>query len=92
MYTEYCVLIKQHEDAGEVSFKDTVHYDHFRRAWYAFLAHLDIDYSKGFQCKECGSNPHTIVMDATSLSFRRELGFFPSLIVDTPKDRIPKGR
>ena len=94
MYTEYCVLIKAHEDAGSSTFSSTVQYKHFRSAWYAFLALLKIDYTGGFQCTKCGPYPQTLVMDATGLSFRRELGFWNShnIIMDTPKDRIPKGR
>ena len=56
------------------------------------MALLDIDFSKGFQCTQCGSTPSTIVMDATGLAFRRELGFFPRLLMDIPKEKIPKGR
>ncbi len=76
IYTEYCVLSKAHEDAGSDSYKSVVQYKHFRSAWYAFLDLLDIDYTKGFQCVKCGLNPKTLVMDATVLSFRRELGFW----------------
>ena len=90
MYTEYCVLVKAHEDSGNYTFSSTVH---FRSAWYAFLALLDVDYTRGFQCTKCGPYPHTLVMDATGLSFRRELGFWNShIIMDISKHRVPKGR
>ena len=93
IYTEYCILAKAHEDAGNHTFSSTVQYKHFRSAWYAFLALLDIDYSRGFQCTKCGPYPQTLVMDATGLSFRRELGFWDSNnIMDVSKDRVPKGR
>lgn len=93
MYTEYCVLVKAHEDAGNYTFSSTVQYKHFRSAWYAFLSLLEIDYTGGFQCTRCGPYPQTLVMDATGLSFRRELGFWNSnIVMDVSKDRIPKGR
>lgn len=93
MYTEYCVLIKAHEDAGSYNFESTVQYNHFRWAWYSFLALLEIDYKKGFQCNKCGSYPQTLIMDATGLSFRKELCFWNSKIaIDVPKNRVPKGR
>lgn len=93
IYTEYCILVKAHEDAGNHTFSSTVQYKHFRSAWYVFLALLDIDYSRGFQYTKCGPYPQTLVMDATGLSFRRELGFWGSnTIMDVSKDRVPKGR
>ncbi len=36
MYTEYCTLVKAHEDAGCVNFSTIVQYKHYRSAWYAF--------------------------------------------------------
>ena len=93
IYTEYCVLVKAHDDAGNHTFSSTVQYKHFRSAWYAFLALLEIDYTGGFQCPRCGPHPHTLVMDATGLSFRRELGFWNSpIMMDVSKNRVPKGR
>ena len=88
------MLVKAHDDAGNHTFISTVPYKHFRSAWYAFLALLEIDYTGGFQCPRCGPHPHTLVMDATGLSFRRELGFWNShdTMIDVSKDRVPKGR
>lgn len=93
MYTEYSVLIKAHEDAGSYSFESIIHYNHFRCSWYSFLELLEIDFTEGFQCAKCGSYPHTLIMDATGLAFRKELCFWKSkMVVDIPKDRVPKGR
>lgn len=72
MYTEYCALSKLHMDAGSM-IADVFKYNHFRQGWYAFLNLLDIDYSDGFMCDECGSCPNVVIMDATTLSFRRDL-------------------
>lgn len=86
-------MVKAQEDAGNLSFSSMVHYKHFRWAWYSFLALLDVDYSTGFQCSRCGTYPQVLVMDATSLSFRRELGFWDSpVMVDTSNKRVHKGR
>ncbi len=95
MHTEYCVLNKAHEDVAPstTSFKKIVHYKYFRSAWYAFLNLLDINFLEGFQCATCGVCPQVVVMDATALSFRRELGFWNS---DVPSAKssiaVPKGR
>ena len=91
IYTEYNVLARAHEDAGNSTFTSTVHYNHFLSTWYAFLSLLDIDFTQGFQCATCGSHPKTLIMDATGLSFRKELDFWKdSLIVDVPEGRVPK--
>ena len=73
MYTEFCILEKMHEDVGDLSLKTVFTYNHFRLSWYAYLSMLDIDLPLGFSCKECGTTPGIIIMDATSLSFRRAL-------------------
>ena len=48
-------------------------YNNFRMAWYSYLALLDIDYNEGFRCIHCKSNPKIVIMDATSLAFRKEM-------------------
>ena len=72
MYTEYSALAKLHMDAGNV-IADVFKYNCFQHGWYAFLNLLDINYSEGFMCVECGCCPEVVVVDATSLSFRKEL-------------------
>ena len=72
MYTEFCVLKKCLEDANDMSLHN-FQYNHFRTSWYSFLNLLDINYSSGFFCEKCGEVPHTVIMDGTTLSFRRNL-------------------
>lgn len=93
IYTGYTILVKAHEDGGNPGFSSTVEYYHFRSAWYAFLSLIDINFSEGFQCTTCGNSPQVIIMDATGLSFRRELDFWKdNLLANLPEGRIPKGR
>ena len=73
MYTEYRILEKTYADVGDIPLKTIFTYNHFRLSWYAYLSLLDIDVSLGFSCKVCGTTPDVIIMDATSLSFRRAL-------------------
>ena len=47
MYTEYCVLSKAHEDAGNKDFKLFPY--NIRSSQYSFLNLLDIDMKKGFE-------------------------------------------
>ena len=72
IHTQYCVLVKAHEDTGNHSFEKEFTYNHFRWSWYSFLKLLDIDPSSAFMCPECGTAPDIVLMDATSLSFRKE--------------------
>lgn len=77
-------------DAGNSDFKTTVLYCHFLSAWYAYMELLDINFSEGFQCSECGPNPPLIIMDATALSFRRKLDFWGNIPIkeDGTKETI----
>ena len=72
MFTEYTVLKKIQEDSGSHLFSSLFTYNHFRFSWYSYLSLLDIDYRNGFKCTVCGDQPETVIMDATSLAFRRE--------------------
>ena len=83
--------MKVHEDAGNSSFSNTVHYNHFRSAWYAYLSLLDIDFGQGFQCTDCGPHPQSLIMDATGVSFRKELDFWKdNVLIDTPDVKVAK--
>ena len=62
-----------HADSGEKNFKVSFPYNWLRASWYHYLNILDIDYPNGFVCPKCGDQPKTIVCDATSLAFRRQL-------------------
>ena len=48
-------------------------YNKFKDAWYSFLALIDVDFYKGFSCTICKDRPKLVIMDATSLSFRKEM-------------------
>lgn len=37
------------------------------------IAYIDIDFSDGSCCPECGSIPEIVVCDATTVSFRRKM-------------------
>lgn len=91
IHTEYTVLVKAHEDAGNSAVADTVHYNHFRSAWYAYLSLLDIDFDGGFQCAICGTHPQAIIMDATALAFRKDFDI-KEVLADIPDVKVPKGR
>lgn len=45
----------------------------FRYSWYAFVSLLDLDFTSGFACPECGDCPDTVVMDGVSLDIRKSL-------------------
>ena len=97
IFTEYNVLKKTFIDAGYTDFSDKMSYQDFKEAWYAFLALLDIDYLNSFNCPQCGPDPKTVVMDATSVAFRKELISWECLFSSDsdntkPYDRIDKGR
>lgn len=62
-----------HADSGEVNFKSSFPYHWLRAAWYHYLTILDVDYQSGFMCPNCGEQPTSVVCDATSLAFRRQL-------------------
>ena len=48
-------------------------YNQLRYAWYSYLNLLDIDFSDGSCCPQCGSVPEIVVCDATTVSFRRKM-------------------
>lgn len=60
-------------DAGYPDFPDKMSYSDFKESWYAFLDLLDLNYCSSFSCPQCGPAPETVVIDATSVAFRKEL-------------------
>ena len=79
------------KDAGVPDFDKLVSYNHFRIAWYLFLELIcaDINFSDGFLCSHCGSYPSVLIMDATSLAFRRDLDFWSeNLLTKSDKSTI----
>ena len=92
MFTDYTILQKIHSDVEGELVLNSFKYHHFRQAWYSFLGLLDIDYSQGFLCNTCGISPSTVIMDGTSISFRRALDSWHSLIGTIPPGNVKSGR
>ena len=78
MYTEYNILKDLHHDLGNYNFATVLSYKSFRSGWYSFMNLLELDYSEGFFCNTCGFEPQIVVMDATSLAFRKHMIKFDS--------------
>lgn len=77
MYTEYTIIQQLHSD---IENNNLFKYHHFRQGWYSYINLLDINYTSGFCCNVCGSNPTTVVMDGTAISFRRALDSWQSFV------------
>lgn len=92
MYTEFTVLQRIHSDMEEGLVLNAFKYNHFRCAWYSFLSLLDISYSENFSCSICGNRPQTLIMDATSVSFRQALDSWRPLLGVLPGRREKHGR
>lgn len=73
MFTEYTVLEKTLGNMSGRPANTIFKYHHFKSACYSYINLLDIDMSAGFCCDSCGKDPSLLVMDATSLSFRKAL-------------------
>lgn len=73
LYTFDIIMSAIHADSGEKNFKVSFPYNWLRASGYHYLSILDIDYPSGFVCPKCGDQPKTIVCDATSLAFHRQL-------------------
>ena len=86
MFTEYSILVKTHEDLGNYDFSSQFTYNHFRMAWYAFIQLLDIDFNQSFMCNICGCDPKRVIMDATSLSFRKDYDPWKNFLSDSIKN------
>lgn len=66
-------------------------YSQLRYAWYSYLNLLDIDFSDGSCCPECGSVPEIVICDATTVSFRRKM-LIQDNVVDENTEMIAGGR
>lgn len=85
IFTEYSILVKTHEDLGNYEFSSKFTYNHYRMAWYAFTQLLDVDLQQGFVCNICGDNPRRVIMDATSLSFRKDFDPWKNFLAEPTK-------
>ena len=92
MYTEYSVLKELQLCLGNLMFPTTFTYNYFRLAWYSYLKQLDIRYEESFVCPNCGTEPQTVVMDATSLAFRKQLDSWESILQAPLKTEERSGR
>lgn len=72
IFTEYTIQM-MHQDAGSIALHSLLSYNHFRMAWYSYLGLLNINYADGFTCINCKNTPKILIMDATTLAFRKEL-------------------
>ena len=89
------MLKKLHEaSATATGFNDILSYNWFRVSWYSNIRLLDIDYKSGFTCQKCGECPKIIIMDGTSIAFRKELDTWNSILFDInpPKKQRKAGR
>ena len=89
MYTEYCVLSKAYEDAGNKDSK-LFTYNHFCSSWCSFLNLFDIDVKKGFICERCGAQPDIVPMNATSLAFRRDVESWQVFLHSAPQVKFER--
>ncbi|KAL5017705.1 hypothetical protein ScPMuIL_005212 [Solemya velum] len=73
-YERFCDL---HIDYRNSAIRDVFSYQHLRHAWLHFLSLLDIDFTEGFSCPDCGGDdgaaPSMLICDGTSLSFQRRM-------------------
>ena len=80
IFTEYSVLKELQVALGNVNFP----YNHYRAAWYSFVRLLKINCEEGFMCQKCGNAPQAVIMDATSLAFRKELDSWQPVFSKVP--------
>lgn len=92
MYTEYSVLKELQLSLGNLHFSAIFTYNDYRLAWYSFMKQLDINYDEGFVCPLCYSQPCAVIMDATSLAFRKELDYCELFPKTPPKTEQKAGR
>ncbi len=93
MYGEYQLLSKMQTDAGyREEFLRYFSYQRFRASWYHFIQLLDISYIDGFTCEQCGELPETVIMDATSISVRKELLSWQNFIRRPRNTCVEEGR
>lgn len=91
-YAFHKVLLAKHEDSDDISFSSLFPYYVFHASWYYFLELLDIDYEEAFRCPLCSEEPTTVICDAKSLAFRRDLLLHIQLDEDeTSSDNILNG-
>eukprot|EP00794_Sanderia_malayensis_P003058 gene3058-3521_t len=82
IYVFHMIYIREKSGDGYSEHVKDFTYNKFKNSWYCYLSLLDIDIDKGFQCEICKEQPSLLIMDATSLSFRKELSHWKSFLQD----------
>ena len=94
IYVFHAIYVREKCDDGFM-LACNLTYNKFKDAWYGYLSLLDIDIDSGFACDICEDRPDILIMDATSLSFRKEFAHWRSFLNDVDKnsqDHIPRIR
>ena len=69
----YKTWVWDHVMANDDGFSDVFSYTEFRNGWMAFKNLLDINYSDGFECPLCKTEPDIIIMDGVCLGMRKSM-------------------
>ncbi|XP_065055209.1 uncharacterized protein LOC135683786 [Rhopilema esculentum] len=89
IYVFHTIYVREKRDEGLSCEISTFSYNKFKDAWYSYLELLDIDIDQGFGCEICKNAPDIVLMDATSLSFRKELTHWRSFLVEVEQTKEP---
>eukprot|EP00794_Sanderia_malayensis_P003982 gene3982-4531_t len=86
IYIFHSIYVQEKRDDGLSELVGNFVYNKFKDSWYSYLRLTDIDVNKNFECSKCLNSPAILLMDATSLSFRRELTHWRSFLQTVEKD------
>ena len=89
IYVFHTIYVREKREEGLSCEIRTFSYNKFKDVWYSYLELLDIDIDQGFSCEICKNAPDIVLMDATSLSFRKELTHWRSFLVKVEKTKEP---
>lgn len=94
MFTEYVALCQMYKYHGHLDVDKQFSYQRLQLAWYSYINLLDVTYEEGFTCSKCGPEPSVVVMDATTLSFRKRMLSWRDvfLFAEKPCSEPVKGR
>eukprot|EP00794_Sanderia_malayensis_P008570 gene8570-9483_t len=90
IYVFHSIYVREKQAEGYADLASSFTYNKFKNAWYSYMELLDINIDTGFSCKICKEEPSVLIMDATSLSFRKEFMHWRSFLnkVDTNSDML----
>eukprot|EP00794_Sanderia_malayensis_P001828 gene1828-2053_t len=86
IYIFHSIYVQEKRDDGLSELVGNFVYNKFKDSWYSYLRLANIDVNKNFECSKCLNSPAILLMDATSLSFRRELTHWRSFLQTVEKD------